>query len=302
MWYGTDGSDNEIFVYDGVTTQQLTDNSTNESVPQVSGEHVVWQSCDGSDFEIFVNVPVLPDFAANGSFVTDSDIDVLDIDFGVVDYWAVPAPIDFQIANLFAGDITADLELVDIVGIGHTGVLTTNVNLPMSVAAGAVLDFEAAIDTISPGVFGTTYELRFTDDLGTDQTLTLNLTGEVAQPAFVANASLDSHFDVNELTIDFGLVSQGEPVDDIPFGITNLPAGTSTLDLIGFTGSGQITALTTDLALFDDLGLGETANFFGINQHERAGGYRGHLRVNVLRRPRSWSNLDVAPDRFGWNF
>ena len=54
MWYGYDGTDNEIFFYDGVSTTQLTNNSLNDWYPQVSGNRVVWRAHDGNDWEIFL--------------------------------------------------------------------------------------------------------------------------------------------------------------------------------------------------------------------------------------------------------
>ena len=52
VWYGWDGSDTEIFFWDGNTTQ-VTDNSYNDALPQISDSNVVWYGNDGSDYEIF---------------------------------------------------------------------------------------------------------------------------------------------------------------------------------------------------------------------------------------------------------
>jgi len=57
VWYAFDGSDDEIFLYDGSTTTQLTNNSTGDYDPQISGSNVVWRSWDGSDYEIYIAVP-----------------------------------------------------------------------------------------------------------------------------------------------------------------------------------------------------------------------------------------------------
>ncbi|MCK4885897.1 MAG: hypothetical protein KAS96_00850, partial [Planctomycetes bacterium] len=45
-WYGHDGSDYEIFFYDGTTTTQITDNSYEDQGPQVSGSNVVWRGAE----------------------------------------------------------------------------------------------------------------------------------------------------------------------------------------------------------------------------------------------------------------
>lgn len=53
-WEGSDGSDYEIFLYNGFSTTQLTNNVYFESSPQISANgHVVWECLNGSDYEIF---------------------------------------------------------------------------------------------------------------------------------------------------------------------------------------------------------------------------------------------------------
>ena len=54
VWDGWDGNDYEIVLYDGTTTTQLTNNSYDDSYPQVSGSNVVWHGSDGNDYEIFM--------------------------------------------------------------------------------------------------------------------------------------------------------------------------------------------------------------------------------------------------------
>ena len=49
IWSG--GS--EIFFYNGTSTIQLTNNSYNDLYPAISGNNVVWQGWDGTDYEIF---------------------------------------------------------------------------------------------------------------------------------------------------------------------------------------------------------------------------------------------------------
>jgi len=56
-WYGSDGSDYEIFYYNFSTASvtQLTNNNTNDINPQLNGNgQIVWQGFDGSDYEIFL--------------------------------------------------------------------------------------------------------------------------------------------------------------------------------------------------------------------------------------------------------
>ena len=57
VWEGYDGTDWEIFLYDGIETIQLTDNSYDDFNPQINNNgYVVWegQSVGGADYEIFL--------------------------------------------------------------------------------------------------------------------------------------------------------------------------------------------------------------------------------------------------------
>ncbi len=68
-----------------------------------------------------------------------------------------------------------------------------------------------------------------------------------------ANASFAGGTDLDSLTLDFGIVSQGSPSPTLPFSLFNLPATesfTAGLDLDGIVGSDATDVLTTDLAPF----------------------------------------------------
>jgi hypothetical protein len=55
VWRGYDGSDWEIFLYDGATTTQITNNSNNDGSPQINDNgYVAWSGSDGSDDEIYL--------------------------------------------------------------------------------------------------------------------------------------------------------------------------------------------------------------------------------------------------------
>ena len=54
VWAESDGNDLEIFLYDGNTTTQITDNDLDDSLPDIDGDNIVWQANDGSDIEIFL--------------------------------------------------------------------------------------------------------------------------------------------------------------------------------------------------------------------------------------------------------
>ncbi|REJ69814.1 MAG: PEP-CTERM sorting domain-containing protein [Planctomycetota bacterium] len=117
------------------------------------------------------------------SFSTTSNVETLDVDFGSVLVNSVTSPESFEVANLFSSVSQVFLTLDGITGSGDTTRLTTDLAPFADLAAGDFSSFEAALDTSLPGLFGASYELSFTDILGTNQTLTLNLSGEVALPA-----------------------------------------------------------------------------------------------------------------------
>ena len=56
VWAGTFAiaENTEIFMWDGSSIIQLTDNSFEDGEPQISGSNVVWQGYDGNDTEIFM--------------------------------------------------------------------------------------------------------------------------------------------------------------------------------------------------------------------------------------------------------
>ncbi|REJ66940.1 MAG: PEP-CTERM sorting domain-containing protein [Planctomycetota bacterium] len=301
VWEGNfHPDDNEIYLYDGVTTIRLTDNSFDDTVPQMSGDNIVWQGgskifvfdgvattrisdlidcfCanmsphvsganivwtghDGNDWEIFMAMPI--DSPSNASFVTGSDLNTLDVDFGSVAPYELVAPIGFDIANLLSAGVTARLDLDSISGTGDTTTLTTDLAPFTELDAGSFLSFEAQIDTNVPGLYNATYQLDFTDALGTDQTLTLNVSGEVLAPDFPSNASFSTVSDQNVLSIDFGTVSLDAAAAVVGFDLANLlGAGTTAhLDLVSITGTGKTGTLTTDLAPFADLVAGDSSSF-----------------------------------------
>ena len=55
IWAGSDGNDNEIFLYDGSETVQFTDNNVEDSAPRLNGDNVVWLSGEDSQSEVFFN-------------------------------------------------------------------------------------------------------------------------------------------------------------------------------------------------------------------------------------------------------
>ena len=55
VWQGGDGSDFEVFFFDGTRIRQLESDTYPDEAPNLNNKgHVVWQGYDGNDFEIFL--------------------------------------------------------------------------------------------------------------------------------------------------------------------------------------------------------------------------------------------------------
>ncbi len=58
VWRGFDGNDYEIFLYDGATITQMTDNCYDDNPPRINNNgQVVWSGFDGNDYEVFLATP-----------------------------------------------------------------------------------------------------------------------------------------------------------------------------------------------------------------------------------------------------
>lgn len=55
VWLASDGSDNEVFLWNGSAVVQLTNNSLNEQSPQIANGVTTWIANDGTDDEIYYN-------------------------------------------------------------------------------------------------------------------------------------------------------------------------------------------------------------------------------------------------------
>jgi len=124
---------------------------------------------------------------ANASFDSATDLNTLTIDFGPLALSGTPAVLSAGISNLLATPgFTSSLDFDDITGLGHTGVLTTNL-MPASgfLPGGAESFFDVFFDLSTLGSFSAEYTLLFSDqDLPGEATnsLTLLLTGSVFIP------------------------------------------------------------------------------------------------------------------------
>jgi len=181
---------------------------------------------------------VAPDSPSNASFDSVSDVDVLNLDFGTVTIDSSPASIPFEITNLLGAGLTADLSLTSISGSGNTGALTTDLAAFSGFSAlggGESTPFNSFfVDTSTPGSFAASYELSFTDTLGTDQTLTLNLNGAVelvddpSIPDLIYNAATGEVILDPDASAIIGYTLQNDSNGFFPGGFTPILGGVST--------------------------------------------------------------------------
>jgi len=177
------------------------------------------------------------DSPSNASFDTAFDVDVLNLDFGTVNLGSSPADLAFDIANLLGVGTTANLSLTNIDGSGDLGALTTDLATFTGLDAlggGDSSSFASSFDTNTPGTFGASYELSFTDTLGTDQTLTLNLSGVVeivddpAIPDLIYNAATGEVILDPDASAIIGYTLQNDSNGFLPGGFTPILGGVST--------------------------------------------------------------------------
>lgn len=210
-----------------------------------------------------VEFPVAAVSPADASFFSSPDTNVLNLDFGSIVIEDSVAPISFDVFNRATGGPQGLLDLASFSGSGDTGVLTTDLATFDNLNPGDSSSFNAFLDTSTTGSFSSSYVLSLTDELGTAQDITLNLTGAVVLPDFSSNASFSTGSDQDVLNIDFGTVAFDSSVAPIDFDIANLlSAGTTAdLDLLSIVGSGDTSILTTDLTVFEDLLAGTSLSF-----------------------------------------
>src|SRR5512147_1554350 len=52
VWQGNDGSDDEIYYWNGTSTAKITNNSFTDGAPQINDSgQIVWYGFDGADYE-----------------------------------------------------------------------------------------------------------------------------------------------------------------------------------------------------------------------------------------------------------
>ncbi|MCA9101413.1 MAG: PEP-CTERM sorting domain-containing protein [Planctomycetales bacterium] len=102
---------------------------------------------------------------ANPSFDATDDLDIATIDFGVVALGSstLNRPAALHALESLLGD-TAALDLDVIVASGDTVALSTTLTTFAGLAAGEQIDFDAVLDSATPGAFATDLQLEFSDE------------------------------------------------------------------------------------------------------------------------------------------
>jgi len=137
---------------------------------------------------------------ANPSFVSGSDVNSINLDFGAVALGAAVPSLTFDLFNLSTtAGYTAGLDLDSIIGSGNTSTLTTSLGAFSNLAAGQSQSFTASIDTTAAGAFSANYTLNFSDEnlpgaSGLGQ-LIVSLTGVVGAATENADFNLDGAVD-----------------------------------------------------------------------------------------------------------
>jgi len=143
------------------------------------------------------------DFAANASFDSGSDTNVLNVDFGSVIFGDPIPDVQFEISNLQNVASTATLSHASTTSSGDTSILTTDFSAFNHLVAGTSSStFNATFNAITPGSHSATYDFNFTDITGTNQTITLNMMGEVQNFDNLAAPDLVYNPATGELFVD----------------------------------------------------------------------------------------------------
>ena len=76
VWHASDGSDDEIYLWNGSTTQALTDNAIDDRNADISGNRVAWESADGIEVWLSGETSLVAG-SAGGHFPKIDGIDVV---------------------------------------------------------------------------------------------------------------------------------------------------------------------------------------------------------------------------------
>ena len=181
-----DGTDYEIFFYNGTSTIQLTNNSYEDSAPQIS-RNIVWYGLDGTDYEIY-----------QANFIPQITVAATDANAGETVVGTTPNPGIFTLTR----------------SESNINSLTVNYTITGTATNGTDYSQLTGTATFAAGSSTTTITVTPTDDLifEGNETVTLTLaTGTgytlgTAQTATVTIADNDTipQVSINDLTITEG--------------------------------------------------------------------------------------------------
>ena len=188
---------------------------------------------------------------ANASFASPTDTNTLTLSLGSFPINSGSHTAAFNIDNLVTtAGFTADLDLLNVNGIGNTSFLSTNLSPFSNLSAGSGDAFQAILSPSALGSYSATYTLNLSDlsslPGATAQSLTLTLTGTVTRIP-------------GDLTLDNSLSTAD--VQEMMFALSDLPdyqsqEGLSNADLMqvadvngdGVINNQDLQALISDLA------------------------------------------------------
>lgn len=168
---------------------------------------------------------------------------------------------DFDVSIVNVANVTAPAGADELdYSVAGSGILSGNVSGTALAASPASIE-QLTLDTSAAGSFAAAIAASTSSEAAVNQSPLQNLFIDVLDPS---NASFDAVSDLNTLTLDFGQVELGSTVDSLGFDLSNLELAsgfTAALDFDSFLGTGDTTALTTNLSPFTNLVAGSSMSF-----------------------------------------
>lgn len=195
--------------------------SINTSTPGVRGGTVnasaTSEEAGNGSFTQNVSTTVLAH--SNGSFDAVSNVDLLQLNFGIRALGSAAPVENFAAHNLAdASGFTANLDGYLLDSTGDTAQLTTTLNTFAGLAGGASLAHTASMQTSSTGSFSAMYTLHLSDEVlpgfTTVAPLVIILSGRVALGGDANLDNLVNSDDFNILATSFGLTGQSWTTGD----------------------------------------------------------------------------------------
>jgi endonuclease I len=270
-WHYTDGADN----FERRRNDLIFDNYQHNRNPFIDHPEYVWAVFGGSanTSQISVATP-----ATNGSSSTVVDLGTFFVN------GTIPTA-NVAIAKTGATPTTYDIAVAGSATTTATGVGQAfdynNVTRNILVGLISGSNTTAGLKTGTVTVHNTDLTSAATGQGAADQDDSINVSATVLARA---NGSLSNVADANSSGLNFGVVYVGSGLQSLPFEISNLESAvgfTAKLDLLGESGIGATTTLTTDLAPFNGLTAGSSQMFNASINTSTAGNFAATYNITV---------------------